>query len=1065
MAKEETALGSARARFVEGLPRKAQELRGAVALLSGTPDADRPREELRRRLHALYASAQVFRIDALAGALKEAIGRLDGARTDGRPVTQDDLDALATLSATLPGLAGDDAPAPLPSAPPPEVDAEAPPDPPRPSERPSHRPSSRPRGRGTLRGLGDEEKAQVLELQKLPQLSPARAGGSFTAGRASERPSPRHPTPLSTVLQVLVVDQVEWQTRIMELLPAERFELVAASDPEAALRLARTSGPDVVLLDQDIVEREGSEFISRLHSDPLTDFVPVVLMLPEGTANDLVAVAFEGADETLGKPFDRDTLIRTIARVTGASGGEASPISGSLTAVELADRLADELRRGIAEAAEHGRDVKVPVGDGSALLAAAWSAIARVRAHLARESGGKVRFRDGPRRGGPALMALMDEGGTAEEEDTRDVSLEGRRIIVVDDDPAVVWFFAGLLREEGADVFEAEDGMEALGEARRHRPDVIISDILMPELDGFGLCRALERDPSLSDVPVILLSWKEDFLQRMRDLHAGARGYLRKEAGTAQILARVREVLRPRARLEAQLATGSEVRGRTEGLGVVTLLRCAAKQCPDARIVVRDAWNLFEVDLRGGDLVDLTRTATDGSFARGPRALPQLLGVTSARFTVDRSDGAVMKTFDTPIEQLLADGCAELGAMVDAISGKALPLVERLELDEDALSSFLRTSPAPIEQIVKRLKSGQSPRELLMSGDVAPGNLESALIDLARRGAIRSVRGVDGEDRVARALAARQKGLDVPSEPPIEPPEQYDYAEDVNDDARHEVREDAAPVEKASSAEPTAVDIRPPGNFAEAEEEEAGPVSDPPPLDDPFEREEPGKDDPSEPPPADQEIFPAKRTEEPTLVEPVQTIDDSLLAPAAVPKEARELAQMADAVESRRPEKADDEEAEPSLLGWATMLIIFAGVGFVAMSVFSRNCSPAPDPGTTEAPEAAEGELLLDQEAPDAGAAIGLADARPEELAFGETLPHADGGPNVRVGRDQGLLVIEAGEGPGAEVFIGARSLGRIPIREALDEGRYELRYRRGDEDSYRFVYVRAGQTRVIPPL
>ncbi len=543
--KEETALGTARARFVEALPRKAGELRGAVALLAATPEADKPREEMRRRLHALYASAQVFRIEALAGALKESIERLDHSRDTGDPLAQNDIDALASLAATLPAL-GDAAPSvgtpstagsllsPDAATTPGTLEAPVIPPPPRaPSERPpagSERPSARPphaaMKRSTLQGMSPASEAP------LPSLSPARRAGSFTAARASDRPPPR-PAPLDTIFSVLVLDNVEWQAKIRAALPAERFELLAASDPEAALRLARTSAPDVVLADLGVLSRPGVEFIERLRSDPLTDFVPVVLLLPEGTANDLVAVGQDGADEALGKPFDSDTLVRTIARVTGSLPDEGGPLSGDLTLKELADRLGDELRRGIAESVETGKDVRIPVGDGSEVLAAAWAAIAKVRAHVARESGGKVRFRDSARRGGPALMALVDDDDAAADVRT-DVSLEGRRIIVADDDPAVVWFFAGLLREEGASVFEAADGREAVGEARRRRPDVVISDILMPELDGFGLCRAFERDPALADVPVILLSWKEDFLQRMRDLSSGARGYLRKEAGTAQ---------------------------------------------------------------------------------------------------------------------------------------------------------------------------------------------------------------------------------------------------------------------------------------------------------------------------------------------------------------------------------------------------------------------------------------------------------------------------------------------------------------------------------------------------
>src|SRR5688500_18566490 len=125
--KGDTALGVARARFVEGLPRKASELKGAVALLAATPDNDRPREEMRRRLHALYASAQVFRIEALANALKESIQRLDAARDQQRGLKQDDVDALATLSATLPALGGtSEEGTGTPSAPPPPVRATAP---------------------------------------------------------------------------------------------------------------------------------------------------------------------------------------------------------------------------------------------------------------------------------------------------------------------------------------------------------------------------------------------------------------------------------------------------------------------------------------------------------------------------------------------------------------------------------------------------------------------------------------------------------------------------------------------------------------------------------------------------------------------------------------------------------------------------------------------------------------------------------------------------------------------------------------------------------------------------
>src|SRR5262245_4161481 len=99
-----TPLGVARARFVDGLVRTAQELRGSLALLAATPGDERPREEMRRRLHALYASAQVFQLEALAAALKDGIAKLDNAREQKRGLEPRDIDALASLAATLPAL-------------------------------------------------------------------------------------------------------------------------------------------------------------------------------------------------------------------------------------------------------------------------------------------------------------------------------------------------------------------------------------------------------------------------------------------------------------------------------------------------------------------------------------------------------------------------------------------------------------------------------------------------------------------------------------------------------------------------------------------------------------------------------------------------------------------------------------------------------------------------------------------------------------------------------------------------------------------------------------------------
>lgn len=82
----------------------------------------------------------------------------------------------------------------------------------------------------------------------------------------------------------------------------------------------------------------------------------------------------------------------------------------------------------------------------------------------------------------------------------------GRRVLVVDDDPVLRRLAAVCLKTAGAQVETAADGDDGLAQARLVMPDVILSDVLMPNRDGFGFCLALRQDPALKDIPVVLLS-------------------------------------------------------------------------------------------------------------------------------------------------------------------------------------------------------------------------------------------------------------------------------------------------------------------------------------------------------------------------------------------------------------------------------------------------------------------------------------------------------------------------------------------------------------------------------
>ena len=363
------------------------------------------------------------------------------------------------------------------------------------------------------------------------------------------------------------------------------------------------------------------------------------------------------------KPCSPDTLKRTVHELRDRASKPQKPRDplGNVTVSVLAERIADEFKRGLVDALEGSPAAQVTLGEGHDVLAAVWGAVARVRELVTLRSGGDLRFQPTGPEGAVPLASWSAEERRAGERGSREarsgegVSLNGRRIVVADDDPAVVWFMAGLLKAVGVEVIEAHDGKQALELAYSHLPDAVISDVLMPKLDGFSLCHEIKRDVAVRDVPVILLSWKEDLLQRLRELGADADGYLRKEAAASAVVERVREVLHSRARIEERMRAGGEVRGRLDGLTPRLVLELACRAESDLRISLRDAAFLYEVQIRHGAMRSVTRSAPDGSFVRGAPVLSSLLGVSAGRFVVEPDSSPCRAEFTG---DLLRGACA-----------------------------------------------------------------------------------------------------------------------------------------------------------------------------------------------------------------------------------------------------------------------------------------------------------------------------------------------------------------------------------------------------------------------
>jgi len=119
--------------------------------------------------------------------------------------------------------------------------------------------------------------------------------------------------------------------------------------------------------------------------------------------------------------------------------------------------------------------------------------------------------------------------------------LSGKRVLVVDDDVRTVELVKLYLSRDGYHVVTAYDGVEALRLAREARPDLVVLDLMLPDIYGLEVCRILRRE---SDVPIIMLTARTTDQDKLTGLDAGADDYVTKPFSPGELAARVRAVLR-----------------------------------------------------------------------------------------------------------------------------------------------------------------------------------------------------------------------------------------------------------------------------------------------------------------------------------------------------------------------------------------------------------------------------------------------------------------------------------------------------------------------------------------
>jgi two-component system cell cycle response regulator len=156
------------------------------------------------------------------------------------------------------------------------------------------------------------------------------------------------------------------------------------------------------------------------------------------------------------------------------------------------------------------------------------------------------------------------------------------RILVVDDVEVNVRLLEAKLSSEYFTVITASGGAEALRLARSEHPDIILLDVMMPEMDGFEVCKRLKADPTTADIPVVMVTALSEISDRVHGLQSGADDFLTKPVNDVALFARVRSLVRLKRMME-EWRLREEVYGRFDN--VIAEARRAEDMSP-ARVVI-----------------------------------------------------------------------------------------------------------------------------------------------------------------------------------------------------------------------------------------------------------------------------------------------------------------------------------------------------------------------------------------------------------------------------------------------------------------------------------------------
>ena len=270
------------------------------------------------------------------------------------------------------------------------------------------------------------------------------------------------------------------------------------------------------------------------------------------------------------------------------------------------------------------------------------------------------------------------------------------RVLVVDDIPRNLQVVGTMLRNEGYEVMPSTSGADALEGVRVQVPDLILLDLMMPEMDGLEVCRRLKADPAVGNIPVIFLTASNEMEHLVKGFEAGAVDYITKPFNAPELLARVRTHLELRHARE-RLREMNEEKNEFMGVAAHDLRNPLSTIKGFSDIIVEDAQALRRQQAQDPELC-----------LKEMEDFGERIGVTTARMlemVQNLLDANRIERGELKLNLGRTDLCPVLNAVIDTQQPRAAAKQQTIHLQNEALSATVFVDPDVLVQVLENLVS------------------------------------------------------------------------------------------------------------------------------------------------------------------------------------------------------------------------------------------------------------------------------------------------------------------------------------------------------------------------